>query len=232
MWRAQVGRAARRVPRRSRSTCPGTARWPTSRSPSAARGRAGRRDDRAEAAGGRAVVVGLSLGGYVAMDLAARRPELVRGLVLSGATAEPVGVRALPYLALAWAMDRFDGPRGSTRLNAWFFRTPLPAGDRRADRRRRVLVDGGAAGAAGARRRAVRAAPGRLPGPDAHPQRRVRPPLPAVARGRSPRPRPTPDGSVLRGRDPPRQPRPAGRLHDGGPPVRPRCRADGPPGDG
>ncbi|HEX7346598.1 MAG TPA: alpha/beta fold hydrolase, partial [Candidatus Limnocylindrales bacterium] len=35
------------------------------------------------AAGGRAVVVGLSLGGYVAMDLAARRPELIRGLVLS-----------------------------------------------------------------------------------------------------------------------------------------------------
>ena len=75
-----------------------------------------------EAVGGPAMVVGLSLGGYVAMDLAARRPELIRGLVLSGATAEPVGARAWPYLALAWAMDRFDGPRLEA-LNAWFFRT-------------------------------------------------------------------------------------------------------------
>jgi pimeloyl-ACP methyl ester carboxylesterase len=70
---------------------------------------------------GRAVVVGLSLGGYVAMALAAREPERVRGLVLSGATAEPVGMRARPYLALARVMagvsdDRLD------RLNAWFFR--------------------------------------------------------------------------------------------------------------
>ena len=71
--------------------------------------------------GGHAVVVGLSLGGYVAMDLAARRPELVRGLVLSGATAEPVGRLAAPYLALAWFMDRFDGP-GLHAVNAWYFR--------------------------------------------------------------------------------------------------------------
>ena len=77
------------------------------------------------AAGGRAVVVGLSLGGYVAMDLASRRPELIRGLVLSGATQEPVGLRARPYLALAWAFDRL-GPRGMDRLNRWFFRTRYP----------------------------------------------------------------------------------------------------------
>lgn len=77
------------------------------------------------AAGGRAVVVGLSLGGYVAMDLAARRPELIRGLVLSGATQEPVGIRARPYLALAWAIERL-GHRGMDRLNRWFFRTRYP----------------------------------------------------------------------------------------------------------
>ena len=47
---------------------------------------------------------------------------LVRGLVLSGATAEPVGLRSVPYRALAWAMDRLDGP-GLDALNAWFFRT-------------------------------------------------------------------------------------------------------------
>ncbi len=70
-------------------------------------------------------MVGLSLGGYVAMDLAARRPDLLRGLVLSGATQEPVGIRARPYLALAWAMERFDGP-ALDGLNAWFFRTRYP----------------------------------------------------------------------------------------------------------
>ena len=74
-----------------------------------------------EAAGERAVVVGLSLGGYVAMDLAARRPELVRGLVLSGATAEPVGLFATPYLALAWLMDRLDG-NAADAIDTWFFR--------------------------------------------------------------------------------------------------------------
>ncbi len=77
------------------------------------------------AGGGHAVVVGLSLGGYVAMDLAARRPELVRGLVLSGATAEPVGAITTPFRALAWVMDRFDGP-GLDAFNAWFFRTRFP----------------------------------------------------------------------------------------------------------
>lgn len=78
-----------------------------------------------EAAGGQAVVVGLSLGGYVAMALAAREPERVRGLVLAGATAEPVGLRAIPYRALAMILDRFDGP-GLVRLNTWFFRSRYP----------------------------------------------------------------------------------------------------------
>jgi pimeloyl-ACP methyl ester carboxylesterase len=79
-----------------------------------------------EAAGsGPAVIVGLSLGGYVAMDVAAGRPELVRGLVLSGASAEPVGWRSRPYLGLAWAMDRGRGPRLDA-LDRWFFRTRFP----------------------------------------------------------------------------------------------------------
>jgi pimeloyl-ACP methyl ester carboxylesterase len=76
---------------------------------------------RDHATGGRAVVVGLSLGGYVAMALAARDPERVRGLVVSGATAEPVGILALPYLALAAVMDHVDDDR-LDRVNAWFFR--------------------------------------------------------------------------------------------------------------
>jgi pimeloyl-ACP methyl ester carboxylesterase len=71
---------------------------------------------------GRAIVVGLSLGGYVAMALAAERPELVRGLVLSGATAEPVGYRTVPYQALAVAMDRIDR-HSLDAVNRRFFQT-------------------------------------------------------------------------------------------------------------
>lgn len=74
---------------------------------------------------GRAIIVGLSLGGYVAMILAAREPELVRGLVLAGATAEPIGIQSLGYRALAAALDRFDRPALS-RLNGWFFRARYP----------------------------------------------------------------------------------------------------------
>lgn len=75
-----------------------------------------------EAGGGRAVVVGLSLGGYVAMEVASRAPERVRGLVLAGATAEPTGARRLPFLGLAWVMATYDGPRLDA-MNRWYFRT-------------------------------------------------------------------------------------------------------------
>lgn len=81
---------------------------------------------RAEATDGRAVVVGLSLGGYVAMDLAAREPALVRGLVLAGSSAEPTGIRAIPYRVLASILERFEGP-ALQALNAWFFRSRYPA---------------------------------------------------------------------------------------------------------
>lgn len=81
---------------------------------------------RQEAQHGRAVVVGLSLGGYVAMALAASEPGRVRGLVLAGATAEPVGLRSIPYRVLATILDRFDGP-ALVRLNTWFFRSRYPS---------------------------------------------------------------------------------------------------------
>jgi pimeloyl-ACP methyl ester carboxylesterase len=74
----------------------------------------------------RAVVVGLSLGGYVAMELAARSPERVRGLVLAGATAEPTGPKMLPYLALARVMTSVPSSRLDV-LNRWFFRKRFPA---------------------------------------------------------------------------------------------------------
>lgn len=75
---------------------------------------------RAEA-GGPAIVVGLSLGGYVAMEVAARWPERVAGLVLAGASAEPVGPRALAFRALGWIFATLD-ETWLRRLNVWFFR--------------------------------------------------------------------------------------------------------------
>lgn len=44
---------------------------------------------RDEAPGGRAVLCGLSMGGYVALAVATRHPEVVRGLVLAATRAEP-----------------------------------------------------------------------------------------------------------------------------------------------
>jgi pimeloyl-ACP methyl ester carboxylesterase len=80
---------------------------------------------RTEAPAGRAIVVGLSLGGYVAMTLAAREPELVSGLAISGASAEPVGLLELPFGLFATIMDGVADER-LDRLNAWFFRSRYP----------------------------------------------------------------------------------------------------------
>ncbi len=57
-----------------------------------------------EAGGGRAIVVGLSLGGYVAIATAAAHPERVRGLVISGASMEPRGFAHLAYLWYGWSL--------------------------------------------------------------------------------------------------------------------------------
>lgn len=81
---------------------------------------------RAEAHGGRAILVGLSLGGYVAMDVAARHPELVRGLAISGATAEPVGTRSAAYRGLALAFRQIPAPL-LDRVNRRFFAWRFPA---------------------------------------------------------------------------------------------------------
>ena len=74
-----------------------------------------------EAAGGRAIVVGHSLGGYVAMELAARSPDRVAGLVLAGASREPVGPWSLPYRWLQLLLRVGDRP-ALAGLNARFFR--------------------------------------------------------------------------------------------------------------
>jgi pimeloyl-ACP methyl ester carboxylesterase len=78
-----------------------------------------------DAGGGGVVVVGLSLGGYVAMDVAAFHPELVRGLVLSGASAEPDGLLAIPIGWWAWSLEHLHH-RGIDAALAWFLRTRYP----------------------------------------------------------------------------------------------------------
>ena len=55
-------------------------------------------------AGGRAVLIGLSLGGYVAMAVAGASPARVRGLVVAGATLDPRGLWALAFVAFGLAV--------------------------------------------------------------------------------------------------------------------------------
>jgi pimeloyl-ACP methyl ester carboxylesterase len=58
---------------------------------------------------GRAVLVGLSLGGYVAIETAARFPDRVNGLVLAGCSAEPVGPTAALMRFLAGILEHVPG---------------------------------------------------------------------------------------------------------------------------
>ena len=55
---------------------------------------------------GRALVVGASLGGYVAIDLAHRFPERVSGLVLAGASRNFMGALGLYLRVVGGAMRR------------------------------------------------------------------------------------------------------------------------------
>ena len=74
------------------------------------------------AAGGRAVLVGLSLGGYVAMTVAGRHPERVRGLVIAGSTREPEGVTRLAFLVYGWGLRLAPEPAVRAVALAWFRR--------------------------------------------------------------------------------------------------------------
>ena len=97
----------------------------------------------AESATRRAVVVGLSLGGYVAIDTAESYPDRVAGLVLAGCSAEPVGAMAWPFRMLATTLER--APQGGLdAANRAFFR--LRYGGRLAEE----LIEGGFWSAGGA----------------------------------------------------------------------------------
>ena len=75
----------------------------------------------AEATAGRAVIVGLSLGGYVAVETAERCPERVAGLVLAGCSAEPVGPVGAVFRGFAWGLEH--APSGGLGVvNRGFFR--------------------------------------------------------------------------------------------------------------
>ncbi len=74
-----------------------------------------------EAAGGRALIAGLSLGGYVAIEFARRSPEKAAGLVLTGCSANPSGVLAIIPPTMALFM-RAVGDRWLTFVNEVNFR--------------------------------------------------------------------------------------------------------------
>ncbi|MFF9864485.1 alpha/beta fold hydrolase [Streptomyces sp. NPDC013953] len=60
---------------------------------------------------GPALVVGHSLGGYAALEFARCRPELLRGLVLAGASASTRGGWAAPYRWIAGLVPRVPADR-------------------------------------------------------------------------------------------------------------------------
>ena len=172
-----------------------------------------------EAAGGRAILCGLSLGGYLAIDVAARYPAKVAGLVITGASAEPRG-RLMP-LGIRWLatlMDRTATPRLERVNRAWFRRRyPGPTAN--------AILAGGfgfPAGTTALRELVGRDAPGHvrdLSGTFTHPQRPARRPVPARS-GRLPEGRPR----LARGGHPPRvapgQPRSTVGLQRGARQVR------------
>ncbi len=75
----------------------------------------------AVAPGKQAVLVGLSLGGYVAIEVADRYPGRIAGLVLAGCSVDPTGPAALPFRGLRTILERT--PRSVLdALNIAFFR--------------------------------------------------------------------------------------------------------------
>ena len=63
-----------------------------------------------KAANGRALVVGLSLGGYMAMEFGARYPQKAAGLVIASASVEPRGWYNAPYRILSELMAKLPEP--------------------------------------------------------------------------------------------------------------------------
>jgi pimeloyl-ACP methyl ester carboxylesterase len=75
----------------------------------------------AEIPSGRAILVGLSMGGYVAIDAAETHPERVAGLVIAGCSAETYGPIAWPFRFFRWLL-RAVPPAAQDVVNRAFFR--------------------------------------------------------------------------------------------------------------
>ncbi|WP_436892209.1 alpha/beta fold hydrolase [Nocardiopsis dassonvillei] len=93
--------------------------------------------DAIDGVGGRALVVGLSLGGFVSIATAAAAPGKVAGLVAASCTAKPVQTLAQVYRIPAVLMDRLPD-KGAT-LNERFHRLTL------RDTAAEAVLDGGLA---------------------------------------------------------------------------------------
>ena len=216
MWTPQLAAPDATSSGRSRWTCPAHG---TPRRPSRSRSMAPRTPSPTtiadEAAGGRAIVVGLSLGGYVAMALAAREPERVRGPRAVGRDrrADRRPDAAVPRRSPR-SMDRHRrGPARSrsTRGSSGAATRPPIA---------EPIVAGGFWSRGGAA--ALRAVAGErflprlaaYPGPTLIINGELRPAVPALRARSFARGRPATSRRVrLAGRQAPRQPRPAGGLH-------------------
>ncbi|MFJ9469202.1 alpha/beta fold hydrolase [Streptomyces caniferus] len=85
--------------------------------------------------GGRALLVGLSLGGYVTLATAAAHPDRVLGAVAMGCTTLPRGLFGAVYRGAARLAA--GHPREADRLSAFAFRRALPRTHARA------MVSGG-----------------------------------------------------------------------------------------
>lgn len=90
----------------------------------------------AEIPSGRAVIVGLSLGGYVAIDTAEAHPERVAGLVLAGCSGEAFGPMSWPYRFYRALLERAPA-RAQKLVSIGFFR--LRYGRRNAE----PIIEGG-----------------------------------------------------------------------------------------
>ncbi|WDZ88369.1 alpha/beta fold hydrolase [Nocardiopsis sp. HUAS JQ3] len=82
--------------------------------------------DAVDSVGGRALVVGLSLGGFVSIATAAAAPGRVAGLVAAGCTAKPAQLLAQVYRIPAVLMDRL--PDKGAAVNERFHRLTLRDG--------------------------------------------------------------------------------------------------------
>ena len=89
-----------------------------------------------EECGGRACVLGVSLGGYLAMELAQEHPECFSGMILSGCCSRPEGAATLPHRAYAQVIRHVNN-RCLNWIHSKVMRVLLPP------RYSRPIIEGG-----------------------------------------------------------------------------------------